>query len=75
MARGNPGKLVKWTNKDNQECLGIAYNSDQRPEFFNVKKIYVRHIDKSYQVLKDADGKRIVGLYAADKLTVIGHVD
>lgn len=75
MARGNPGKLVKWTNKDGQECLGIAYNKEQAPEFIKVKKVFVRHIDKSYQLLKDADGKRIVGLYAADKLNVIGYVD
>lgn len=71
------GKIVTWRDKDNNKHVGIAYDNEQAAEFKQVKKAFVRHIDgDTYQPIKEMmSGKNIVGLYDAEKLTIIGFVD
>jgi hypothetical protein len=77
MARGNPGKIVIWTDKAGATKYGIAYNKEQEQAFINVKKLFVRHVLEEFTT-KETDpttGKNIVGLVDWDKCKVIGRVD
>lgn len=77
MARGNPGKLVQWTNNAGQTKYGIAYDKEQNEAFLKVQKLFIRHTLEDF-VTKETDpdtGKNVVGLVAINKLFLIGYVD
>lgn len=77
MARGNPGKILTWTDKAGTTKYGIAYNKEQERAFMNVKKLFVRHVLEDFMT-KETDpitGKNIVGLVDWDKCKLIGRVD
>ena len=77
MARGNPGKILTWTNSVGEVKFGIAYNKEQHQSFINIKKVFVRHVleDLITKETDPANGKNIVGLVAWDKCKMLGYVD
>lgn len=76
MARGNPGKIVTWTDKAGATKYGIAYNKGQRPEFVAINRVYVKQVMEDLMTPeKDAKGRNIETLVNIEKLKLIGYVD
>lgn len=75
MARGNPGKIVQFTNSDGKPQKGIMRYSDQHFKFKAAKKAFLRLIDDDFRILKDEKGSDRVKLVSIERLTLLGHID
>ena len=69
------GKLVHFKDSNGVKVIAVAYDDEQSVEFSKVKKVFIRYLGGNYLPLKDNNGKNIVGLKDADKLTIFGFVD
>jgi hypothetical protein len=72
------GMIVEWENAEGEnpegKQKGIAYRSDQRPEFSNFKKVFIRLVNDDF-TQKTKDGKKLIGLKHESQLKIIGYID
>lgn len=75
MARGNPGKIVKYTTLKGETQLAIAYDKEQTPAFSKYGKVVLHLINEDYTPKKDEYGKKLISVKIHSDLTIIGFVD
>lgn len=75
MARGNPGKIVKYTTLKGETMLAIAYDKEQTSAFSKYGKVVLHLINEDYTLKKDENGKKLISLKHQSELTIIGFVD
>lgn len=74
----NPGKLVKWKNRESGEWeYGIAYDRDQHESFSKHNKLFVRVTTgvNVFDEKKDSKGKSLIALLNTIEVTFYGFID
>lgn len=67
------GMIVEYETPEGKQ-KGIAYRVDQKPEFSNYKKVFLREVNDDFTP-KMKDGKKVVSLKHESQLKIIGYID
>jgi len=68
------GIFVQYQNKDGDTQKAMAHYEDQKQEYAQVDKVYLRLINEDFSP-KMNDGKKVIALKQRTDLKVIGYFD
>ncbi len=69
------GYFVEWTTINGARQKGQVFYEDQKPEFKNFKKLFVRLVNDDYTPRLGQGGKKEVGFKNFTNCIIIGYFD
>ncbi len=72
--KNNKGIIVKYKNSEGRWQKAKVLYADQKPEFSNFQRVFVRLIDDDFED-KIIDGKKVIGVKHEAELKLIGFID
>lgn len=73
MYQSKKGIVFEYETPDGTQ-KAIAYHDEQKPEFANYKKVFLRLINDDF-TSKMENGKRLISLKSETLLKIIGYID
>jgi len=69
------GIYVEYTTKKGTTQKGIVVYKDQKPEFSNYLKVFIRLCDEKFKPIKNEAGKALISIKHQTEVKVIGFID
>lgn len=71
----NKGVIFKYTDRNGNVVKAVALHSDQKPEFSNYRKVFLRILNDDDTFKKTEEGKDIIAVKNGSDLIQIGFWD
>ena len=73
--QSNKGLIVSYIDKGGKLQFALALYIDQKPQFANFGKVFLRLLDEEFNPMKSGEGKNLIAVKHKKELTQVGFQD